>query len=105
MKIDMPVERGARPVQNEFEKVDSFQTDALTLALSAQDGALHGVVHCPAAATGGRLPKDFTSQPMPGKEAIQSAIKLANDLKLPVVVLDPEELWPEDWGTLFIAED
>lgn len=105
MKIDMPIEQGGRTVRNEFEKVDSVQPDALTLVLAAPEGQLHGVIHCPAAATGGRLPKDFTSNPLPEREAIQSAIKLANDLKLPLVILDPEDLWPESWGLLFVAED
>lgn len=91
--------------KNEFEKVDSVQSDALTLELIAQDGAQFGVVHCPAAATGGRLPKDYRSEPMPGKEAFRAAIKLANDMKTPVVVLDPQELWPKEWGLLYIAED
>ncbi len=91
--------------KNEFEKVDSIQPDALTLELLAKGGAQFGVVHCPAKATGGRLPKDYKSEAMPGKEAIKSAIKLANDMKAPIVVLDPQDLWPADWGTLFIAED
>jgi hypothetical protein len=94
-----------RPAKNEFEKVESVQPDALTLELIARDGAQFGIVHCPAAATGGRLPKDYRSEPMPGKEAIKSAVKLANDMKAPIVVLDPQELWPAEWGTLYIAVD
>ncbi len=94
-----------RGPKNEFEKVDAVQPDALTLELLARDGAQLGIVHCPAKATGGRLPKDYRSEPMPGKEAIKSAVKLANDMKAPIVVLDPQDLWPAEWGTLFIAVD
>lgn len=90
--------------KNEFEKVDSVQPDALTLELIAQDGVQVGVVHCLASAAPGKLPKDYKSQPLPGKDAFRSAIKLANELKVAMVVLDPQDLWPEDWGQLFISE-
>ncbi|MGL4495392.1 MAG: hypothetical protein ACRCUX_06225, partial [Beijerinckiaceae bacterium] len=76
----------------------------LTLELVAQDGAQFGRVHCPASATGGRLPKDYHSEAMPGKEAFRAAIKLANDMKAPIVVLDPQDLWPSEWGTLYETE-
>jgi hypothetical protein len=102
--MSMSVSAGFGP-KNEFEKVDVVQTDALTLELVAQDGAPFGIVHCPAAATGGRLPKDYRSEPMPGKEAFRSAIKLANDMKAPVVVLDPQDLWLKEWGQLYIVDD
>jgi hypothetical protein len=102
--MSMNVSAGFGP-KNEFEKVDSVQPDALTLELFEKDGAPHGAVHCPAGATGGRLPKDYHSDPMPAKEAFRSAIKLANDMKAPVVVLDPADLWPKEWGQLFIIDD
>jgi hypothetical protein len=89
---------------NEFEKVDSVQPDALTLELLAQDGVQVGVVHCPASATQGRLPKDYRSDAMPGKDAFRAAIKLANDMKVAIVVLDEQDLWPAEWGVLYLAE-
>lgn len=91
--------------KNEFEKVDMIQPDALTLELVAQDGAQFGIVHCPAAATNGKLPKDYNSGPLPGKDAIRSAIKLANELKVPMVVMDNQDLWVADWGQLYVADD
>jgi len=103
--MDINATLGGTPKKNEFEKVDSVQPDAITLELMAQDGVQFGVVHCPASASGGRLPKDYKSQPMPGKEAIKSAIKLANDMKAAIVILDPQELWPAEWGTLYVTED
>lgn len=91
--------------KNEFEKVESVQTDALTLELVADEVAAQGIVHCPAAATGGRVPKDYRSEPLPAKDAFRAAIKLANDMKAPIVVLDAQNLWQKEWGQLFIAED
>ncbi len=91
--------------KNEFEKVAAVQPDAITLEILSLDGDPRGIVHCPAAATAGRLPKNYKSDAMPGKEAFRAAIKLANDMKAPVVVLDPLELWQDDWGTLFIVDE
>lgn len=91
--------------KNEFEKVDSIQPDALTLVLSEAGEELKGQVHCPASATGGRLPKDFRGAVLPAKEAVRAAVKMANDMKLPMVVLDPQERWLEEWGTLYVTED
>lgn len=90
--------------KSEFEKVDSIQSDALTLELIARDGAQFGIVHCAASATGGRLPKDYASGALPGQEAFRSAVKLANELKVPMVVLDSQDLWPAEWGQLYLAE-
>ena len=89
---------------NEFEKVDSVQPDALTLQLIAQDGMQYVRILCPASATAGRLPRDYDSGPMQGKEGFRAAIKLANDLKVPIVVLDEQDLWPKEWGTLVVPD-
>lgn len=102
--MELTTKLGGTPKKNEFEKVDSVQSDAITLELIAQDGAQFGIVHCPASAAGGRLPKDYRSQPMPGKEAIRAAVKLANDMKAAIVVLDSQDLWPAEWGVLYITE-
>ena len=104
--MDITAKLGGTPKKpNEFEKVDSVQADAITLELIAQDGVQFGVVHCPASASGGRLPKDYRSEAMPGKDAIRAAVKLANDMKAAIVVLDPQDLWPAEWGTLFVTEE
>ncbi len=85
---------------NRFEKVDAPPDDAMTLTLG-QDGEKNfGIVTCPASATGGRLPKDFSSGELPLKEALRSAIRLANDFEAPLVIIDPDGLWQAEWGTL-----
>jgi hypothetical protein len=102
--MEINAKLGGMPKKNEFEKVDTVQPDAITLELVAQDGVQFGVVHCPASASGGRLPKDYKSQPMPGKEAFRAAVKLANDMKVAITVIDSQELWPAEWGALFVTE-
>ena len=90
---------------NRFEQVDEPAAAAMTLTLRREGEKMSGVVSCPAAATGGRLPMDFASDEMPLKDAIRSAVKLANEMKVPLVVMDPDGLWQADWGTLYRYED
>lgn len=90
--------------KNEFERVEEAPDDALTLLIGREGEEIVGAVHCPASATNGRLPKDYSSGRMSGQEAFRSAIKLANDLKLPLVVMDPLDVWPKEWGILFVTE-
>ena len=66
---------------NRFEQVDEPADDAMTLSLKREGEKMSGVVTCPAAITGGRLPKDFASDEMPLKDAFRSAIRLANDTR------------------------
>lgn len=90
---------------NRFEQVDEPQPDAMTLVLARDGEKQSGTLLCPASATGGRLPKDFSSGELPLKEAMRSAVKLANDFKVPVVVVDPDGLWQPEWGVLYRYED
>jgi hypothetical protein len=87
--------------KNRFEQVDELQDDAITLCLQKQDEAEAGTVHCPAALTGGRTTSDITSDKLPPVEAFRSAVKLANEIKAPIVVMDPEGLWKPEWGDLY----
>ena len=90
---------------NRFEQVDEAPSDALTLTLLRDGEAGSGRFVCPATATRGGLPKDFRSPPMPIKEAFRAAIKFANDVKVAMVVVDPDGLWQAEWGTLYRDED
>jgi len=87
--------------KNRFEQVDEPVDDAMTLSLRRVGEKMYGVVTCPASATTGRLPRDFTSDEMPLKEAIRSAVRLANEFKVALVVSDPDGLWDKDWGELY----
>lgn len=90
---------------NRFEQVDEPAPDAMTLSLAREGDKNYGIVTCPAAATQGQLPKGFDSGELPLKDAIRSAVRLANDFKLPLVVVDPHSLWEKDWGELYRWED
>jgi hypothetical protein len=95
----------AKPTTNSFEQVDERQEDAITLGLAKEGPEVKGTVYCPAAIAGGRLAEDQVSAAMPAVDAYRSAIKLANEIKAPVVVLDPEGLWQPEWGQLFRVEE
>ena len=90
--------------KNEFERVEEAPDDALTLLIGMSGDKLVGAVNCPATAAPGKLPKDYASGQMSGREALQSAVKLANELKAPIVVMDPQNVWPEEWGVLYVTE-
>ena len=91
--------------KNRFEQVDEMQPDAITLALSKDEGNPYGVVTCPALVSGGRLAEDTRSDPLGPVEAFRSAIRLANEIKAPLVVMDPQGLWQAEWGELFREAD
>jgi biotin carboxyl carrier protein len=95
----------ANPTKNAFEQVDERQEDAITLGLAKVRSEIQGTVYCPAAITGGRLAEDQVSAAMPAVDAYRSAIKLANEIKAPVVVMDPEGLWQPEWGQLYRVEE
>jgi hypothetical protein len=51
------------------------------------------------------LSEDKISGELPAVDSFRSAIKLANDMKVAVVVIDPEGVWKKDWGELYKALD
>jgi hypothetical protein len=90
--------------KNRFEQVDETQADAITLALTKRDGVPYGRVTCPAEVTGGKLKEDVVSDEMGAVDAFRSAIKLANEIKAAVVVVDPDGAWQPEWGVLERAD-
>jgi hypothetical protein len=91
--------------KNRFEQVDQREPDAITLALRKTETESVATVFCPAVISGGRLSEDTISKDMPLVEGFRSAVKLANELKAPIVVLDPDAVWLPEWGTLYRAAD
>lgn len=89
--------------KNRFEQVDEPQPDAITLSLWKQDDGACGTVTIPAALSGGKLVNDVVSDKLPAVDAFRSAIRLANEMKAPIVVMDPEAAWQAEWGTLYRA--
>ena len=41
------------------------------------------------------------SEPIPPKDALSGAVRLANKLKLAIVVVDPDGVWKQEWGELY----
>ena len=91
--------------KNRFERVNETQPDAITLALLRTEKGESGTVILPAAASGGKLSEDKISSDLPAVDAYRAAIKLANEMRLAVVVMDPEGLWKENWGELYTPVD
>ena len=87
--------------KNRFEQVDEVQPDAITLSLSKTDDKESGVVIFPASASGGRLDQDRISEPGEPRDCFRSAVKLANDMRVAIVVLDPDGVWNSEWGDLY----
>jgi hypothetical protein len=87
--------------KNRFERVDEIQPDAILLSLKREGEAAIGSVTIPASATGGRVPQDMVTGFAPAQDAFRNAIRLANQAKVPVVVLDPDDVWNTEWGELY----
>jgi hypothetical protein len=90
--------------KNRFEQVDEPQPDAITLSLWKQDDGAHGTVTIPATLSAGRLANDVVSDKLPAVDAFRSAIRLANEMKAPIVVMDPDATWQAEWGALYRAD-
>jgi hypothetical protein len=91
--------------KNRFEQVDEFQPDAINLTLIQKSDGQVGTIHCPQTAAPDQLPADLTSEEMPARDAYIGAIQLANAKKLPIVVIDRDNIWKSEWGDLWRYEE
>jgi hypothetical protein len=64
-------------------------------------GTTTGSITLAAAASGGRLSADQTSAQLPAQDAFRGAVRLANDMKVAIVVCDPDGVWNSEWGDLY----
>ena len=87
--------------RNRFEQVDEIQPDAVTLVLKRESDGETASIVCPATASGGRLSTDQVSGQLPAHDAYRGAIRLANDMKVAIVVCDPDAVWKPEWGDLY----
>jgi hypothetical protein len=92
-------------VKNRFERVTEIQPDAITLSLTRSSNGEVGSVIFPASASGGRFSEDKISGELPAIDSFRSAIKLANEMKVAIVVMDPDRVWKDSWGDLYTAVD
>jgi hypothetical protein len=91
--------------RNRFEQVDELQPDAINLTLVQKSGGPIGIVHCPRTAAPDKLPGDLTTPEIPLRDAVIAAIELANSKKIPIVVIDRDNVWNSEWGDLWRYEE
>jgi len=89
---------------NRFEQVDEIVPDAITIILEQRSDGQWAKVFCPRSAHDALL-EDRMSESIAPKDALSGAVKLANDLKLAIVVLDPDAVWKREWGELYRWQD
>jgi hypothetical protein len=89
---------------NRFEQVDEVVADAITIVLAQRPDGQWAKVVCPKSAHES-LTVDRVTEPMPPKDALSGAIRLANQLKLAIVVVDPDGVWKPEWGELYRWKD
>jgi hypothetical protein len=89
---------------NRFEQIDEVVGDAITIVLAQQHDGQWAKVFCPRTAHES-LKVDRVSEPVPPKDALSGAVKLANQLKLAIVVVDPDGVWKPEWGELYREQD
>lgn len=91
--------------RNRFEQVDDIQPDAINLTLAKKGDTEVGVMHVPKTAAAKGLPADLTSEEAPAEKALVAAIQFANTRKIPIVVIDPDNIWRSEWGDLWRYEE
>jgi hypothetical protein len=89
---------------NRFEQVDEVVGDGITVILAQRPDGQWAKVVCPKSAHGS-LTVDRVTEAMPPKDALSGAVRLANELKLAIVVLDPDGVWKPEWGELYRWQD
>ena len=89
---------------NRFEQVDAIVGDAITVALEQRIDGQWAKVVCPRTAHES-FTVDRVTEPMPPKDALSGAVKLANEKALAIVVFDPDGVWKKEWGELYRVED
>lgn len=89
--------------RNRFEKVDDVQDDAITLELAPEGDEEKARVHVPATVRPAGSEGDGMemSEALGKVDAFRGAIRLANALKAPVVVMGPDGAWDDTWGDLY----
>jgi hypothetical protein len=91
--------------RNRFEQVDDIQPDAINLTFAKKGDAEVGSMHIPKTAATPALPADLTSEDAPAEKALVAAIQFANARKIPIVVIDRDNVWKSEWGDLWRYEE
>ena len=87
-------------MSNRFEQVDEPVDDAINVVLEQRaNGQWANILIARSAAR--LLPKDWTSEDLPPKDALSNAVKFDNKLKLDIVIVDRDGVWKKEWGELY----
>lgn len=106
MKIDAEFPEKMDKQRNSFEQVDEVQPDAISFILEQRADGRWARVHCPTSALpAGAIPQNLDSGDIAPEVGISAAVKLANELKLAIVVIDKDGIWNAEWGDLYRWED
>jgi len=89
---------------NRFEQVDEVVADAITIVLAQRPDGQWAKVVGPKSAHES-LAVDRVTELMAPKDALSGAVRLANQLKLAIVVLDLDAVWKPEWGALYRRQD
>jgi len=89
---------------NRFEQVDEVVPDAITIILEQRSDGQWAKVCCPRTAHPS-LAVDRVTESIAPKDALSGAVRLANQLKLAIVVVDPDGVWKPEWGELYRWQD
>jgi hypothetical protein len=89
---------------NRFEQVDEVVGDAVTIILAQRADGQWAKVVCPKSAHES-LAADRVTEAIPPKDALSGAVRLANQLKRAIVVVDPDGVWKPEWGELYRWQD
>jgi hypothetical protein len=85
---------------NRFEQVDEVVNDAISVILEQRSDGQWARIYCPASAGEGVKQNRMSARVAP-KDALSSAVKFANEMKLAIVVVDPDGVWKKEWGDLY----
>ena len=85
---------------NRFERVDEVANDAISVILEQRSDGQWARIFCPASADVGVQQNRMSARVAP-KDALSSAVKFANEMKLAIVVVDPDNVWKKEWGELY----
>lgn len=89
---------------NQFQKVTEPNLNAVTVQLYSVDGKPSGDASGPTTMSGGKITSIITPQDgsQTAEQAVATGIRLANEMNVPMVVIDDEELWDPNWGNLVV---
>jgi hypothetical protein len=79
--------------------VNEVADDGVTIVLSQRAHRQWAAVVCPKSAHESLIAGRVTER-TPPKDALSGAVQLANQLKIAIVIRNPDGVWKKEWGEL-----